>query len=674
MKKLKLSHKQKFFNIQFAALDFVDPENISYAYKLEGFDKEWNYVQKQRIAYYTNIPKGKYVFKVKSTNSDGDWVDNERNLPILILPSFWESFFAKILYFLLLVGLIYGIIRISLTFYHLKANVALEKKMSDLKLRFFTDISHEIRTPLTMIAGPVDYLLQDNKTPENIKNQLKTVSQNSNRMLRLVNQILDLRKIQFTNIKVQEVRLADFTSNLCDNFTEIAENQKVQFNFQDYSKNATVWLDPDSAEKIIMNLLSNAFKYTPSGKAINVSIKNDDKTVSVEINDEGIGISKEKQKKLFNRFESFSEDKTKPSTGIGLNMVKELADKHAAKVTVESEEGKGSSFIVSFQKGIAHFKDTVEIIAASQENGNKTESADEKIFSEIVENENNIFSEKVEKPTILIVEDDNDLRSFIRTILEEEYHIHEAADGAEGLKKALKICPDFIVSDIMMPVMDGIELLQALRTERFTSHIPIILLTAKSTIETKLEGLEYGADDYITKPFSVTYFRARVANLLQQRRKLQQIYRESLIPFNTETQQKTSQTKEYQPQAVIIASQDDNMMKKVMELIEHNMDNYDFSVEELSQHVGMSRSVFFKKLKSLTGFSPIEFVRDIKMKRAAQLLESGQLMVKEVASMVGILDTRYFARCFKAKYGIIPQEYKNRMGINTEEEDGKKNG
>lgn len=655
--KLKLSHKQKYFNIQFAALDFIDPENIQYAYKLEGFDKEWNYVRNQRVAYYTNIPKGKYVFKVKSTNSDGIWVDNERDLPITVLPSFWESIWAIFFYVLLTAGLIYLVLRTYLNFYHLKANIQLEKKMSELKLRFFTDISHEIRTPLTMISGPVDYLMQDSKTPENVKQQLHTVSQNTNRMLRLVNQILDLRKIQFTNLKVQEIYFAGFVSKICDNFTEIAENQKIQFNFQDYSNNATVWIDPDSAEKIIINLLSNAFKYTPSGKSIYVNVIEDDKNVSVEIKDEGVGISKEKQKKLFNRFESFSVDKTKPSTGIGLNMVKELADKHAAKVTVESEEEKGSSFTISFRKGLAHFDKKVEIIAKG------TEIIPQEKPVEQLTQKNDIESteeEKNEKPSILVVEDDDELRSFIRTILQDEYQVYEAADGVEGMKKALKMYPDFIVSDVMMPNMDGIELLHSIRNEHSTSHIPVVLLTAKSTIETKLEGLEYGADDYITKPFSVTYFKARIANLLKQRKNLQQIYRDSLVPFNSASKSTIENVKEYHPEVVAIASHDDEMMKKVMELIEKNMDNYDFSVEELSKFVGMSRSVFFKKLKSLTGLSPIEFLRDIKMKRAAQLLETGQLMVKEVASMVGILDTRYFARCFKAKYGMIPQEFKNK--------------
>ncbi|MFV0471497.1 MAG: two-component regulator propeller domain-containing protein [Paludibacteraceae bacterium] len=656
--KLKLTHKQKFFNIQYAALDLIDPENIQYAYKLEGVDKEWNYVRNQRIAYYTNIPKGKYIFKVKSTNSDGYWTNNERLLPIEVLPSFWESFVATILYILLIIGLIYLIVRTSLTFYRLKANVELEKKMSDLKLRFFTDVSHEIRTPLTMIAGPVDYLIQDIKTPESVKNQLKIVSQSTNRMLRLVNQILDLRKIQSVNLKVQEIHLADFVSNLCSNFTEIAEKQNVQFNFQDESQNGTVWVDPDSAEKIIVNLLSNAFKYTPSGKSIQVVVKNEGNTLSVIVKDEGVGISKEKQKKLFNRFESFSEDKSKPSTGIGLNLIKELADKHTAKVAVESEEKMGSTFTVSFQKGLTHFDKSVEIIAASKKNEDYKDTVQDALPENDIET---IVHTKKEKHTILIVEDEEDLRTFIRTILEEDYKVYEAEDGADGMKKALKICPDFIVSDIMMPNVDGIEFLHSLRKEKSTSHIPVILLTAKSTIETKLEGLEYGADDYITKPFSVTYFRARIANLLRQRENLQKIYRDSLIPFGGKQESIKPETRinEFQPQPVHIASQDETMMKKVMELIEKNMDNYDFSVEEISKYVGMSRSVFFKKLKSLTGFSPIEFVRDIKMKRAAQLLSTGELMVKEVASMVGILDTRYFSKCFKTKYGTIPQDYKS---------------
>ena len=651
IQQLVLTHKQKFFSLEYAALDFVDPENILYAYKLEGFDKDWNYVQKQRIANYTNLPKGEYIFKVKSTNSEGVWVENERQLNIQVLPSFWETGIAYFIYILLFVALIYSLVRILLVIYGLKENVELEKKISEMKLRFFTDISHEIRTPLTMITAPVDYMLNDPKTPENMKSQLKMISQNTNRMLRLVNQILDFRRIQFLHLKVQEIELASIAEEICDSFMDIAHGQKIRFSFSDNSGNAKIWADPDCIEKILMNLLSNAFKYTPSGKAISVIINNDDNTVSMTVSDEGTGISKEKQKRLFTRFASFNEDKSKPSTGIGLNVVRDLAEKHGAKIEVDSDEGKGSVFTILFQKGHAHFGNDVEIIAA--EHTKATAPFSEKNADQIsgIDELNPL---KQQKQSVLIVEDDPDLRAFIRTILEEDYLTIEAEDGVYGMEKALQYCPDFIVSDIMMPRRDGVELLQLIRKDINTSHIPVILLTAKTTLDSKLEGLAYGADDYITKPFSVTYFKARVANLLQQRSHLQEVFRNSLTPSS-------AAPKEYEPQPFIIASQDEIMMTKIMELIEKNMENSDFSVEEMGQYVGMSRSVFFKKLKSLTGLSPVEFVRDIKMKRAAQLLESGQLMIKEVSFMVGISDTRYFSKCFKAKYGMIPLEYKNKM-------------
>ena len=649
--KLELTHNQNFINIEYAALDFVDPENILYAYKLEGFDPDWNYVQKQRIANYTNLPKGKYVFKVKSTNSEGVWIANERELEIVVHPSFWETIWAYMLYLLLFAGIIYLIVRVLFTFYRLRANVILEKKMSEMKLRFFTDISHEIRTPLTMITAPVDYLMHDDKTPDDIKKHLKTISLNTNRMLRLVNQILDFRKIQFLHLKVQEIEFAPFVEEICDNFVEIAHEQHIKFNFINNAPDDKVWVDPDCLEKIVMNLLSNAFKYTLPGKAIKVKVYSDEKTVSVEVKDHGTGLSKENQKNLFVRFASFNADKSKPSTGIGLSMIKDLTEKHAARIQVDSEEGKGSSFTVSFLRGIEHFDKNVEILAsgsiqkaATNQQVLSPEIESEKLFTDIATKHNS-------KPTILIVEDDTDLRQFIKSIIETDYIIYEAVDGQDGWEKAQKNCPDFIVSDIMMPRMDGVELLQKLKMDRITSHIPVILLTAKTTIESKLEGLAYGADDYITKPFSVPYFQARIANLIQQRKLLQEHFTRGISPqFNMD----------YQPVPLIISSQDDAFMTKVMKLIEENMENTEFSVEELCQNTLMSRSVFFKKMKSLTGLAPLEFVRDIKLKRAAQILISGQYMVKEVSYMVGISDTKYFAKCFKTKFGLTPMEYRNK--------------
>ncbi|MDD3322023.1 MAG: two-component regulator propeller domain-containing protein [Paludibacter sp.] len=652
LSELFLTHKQNFFNIEYAALDMINPENIIYAYKLEGFDNEWNYVQKQRIAYYTNLPKGEYVFKVKSTNSDGVWVENERQLSITVLPSFWETSFAYFLYIFFFILLVILCMYILITFYHLKANVVLEKKLSEMKLRFFTDISHEIRTPLTMITAPVEFLMTDKNTPDPIKKQLKMISQNTGRMLRLVNQILDFRKIQFLHLRVVETEISPFVEDICDNFREIADTQHIKFKFINQVGAERIWVDPDCLEKIVMNLLSNAFKYTPFGRSIVVILKNGDKYVTLEVHDQGPGLTKDKQKRLFIRFAAFNEDKSKPSTGIGLSMVKDLADKHSAKVTVESEEGKGSCFKVCFLKGISHFDNNVEIVAdqntSSTIDANKSDSdLDEKNAEKNLEN-----SKGEIKPSVLIVEDDLELRSFMRSIIEAEYTIYEAENGVEGLENALIQMPDIIVSDIMMPKMDGIELLRKLKNEKATSHIPVILLTAKTNIESKLEGMTYGADDYITKPFSVPYFQARIINLLQQRKKLQAYYR-------SDNNEKTQIT--FDPQPFCITSQDDDMMKNVMQIIEENIDNSDFVVEELGQHVGMSRSVFFKKLKGLTGLAPIEFIRDVKMKRAAQILKSGEYMVKEVSYMIGISDTKYFSKCFKAKYGITPFEFKNQQ-------------
>lgn len=644
VKKLVLSHKQNFFSIEYSALDYVNPEHINYAYILEGFDNEWNYVQHLRKANYTNLPKGEYLFRLVSTNSEGVWCDNERQLVIVVKPSFWETQWAYLLYVLLLGGVIFIILKITLTIYQLKSNVELEKKISEMKLRFFTDISHEIRTPLTMITAPVDFLLNDSKTPEPIRKQLNLIAQNTGRLLRLVNQILDFRKIQFMHLKVSETELAPLVEDICSNFTEIAESRHIHFEFVNQAPDARVWVDADCVDKMVMNLLSNAFKYTPEGRKITVTVFRDESNVSLEVSDEGPGLPKEKQKNLFTRFASFNVDKSKPSTGIGLSMVKELADKHAARIQVDSEEGKGTRIKISFLTGYEHFGKHVEIIAAqTQQETSEPFGCDPKdveVITGLKEEQQN------EMPSILIVEDDEDLRTFIRTILEEQYTVIEAENGQEAKDIALVEIPDIIVSDIMMPVMDGIELLQELKKNIITSHIPIVLLSSKTTIESKLEGLAYGADDYITKPFSVSYFKARIANLISQRKHLQEIFRSQNGKHH------------YEPQAFAVTSQDEVLMENVVKVIEKNMENFEFSVDDMRAEVGMSRSAFFKKIKGLTGLAPVEFVRDIKLKRAAQLLSSGEYRVKEVTYMIGFSDSKYFAKCFKEKFGLTPMEYK----------------
>jgi DNA-binding response OmpR family regulator/ligand-binding sensor domain-containing protein/two-component sensor histidine kinase len=643
---LILNHNQNYFSIEYAALDFISPENIHYAYKLDGIDDDWLYVEKQRIANYTNLPKGRYVFCVKSTNSDGMWVGNERRLSIEIKPSFWETPWAYAIYFVLYFLFVFACIRIFFIIYNLRNKVELEHQLSEMKLRFFTDISHEIRTPLTMIIAPLEYLIRDGGITDSVRSQLSLIESSANRMLRLVNQILDFRKFQHHKLSVETIEIAPFVEAICRDYDKMAGNQQIHFRFINEADKEKIITDRDCLEKIIFNLLSNAFKYTPAGKSVTVKTGKTAGGVFIEIKDDGCGIPKEKQKILFTRFASFNEDKNKPSTGIGLSMVKELADRLGASVSVESEPGKGSVFTVNLQKKTSH---PVEIMQEKAKTAGRRpvlpeQAADTQMIPEQVPE----TISRTSPPSILIVEDDDELRRFLKTILMQDCTVYEASDGLDGLEKAGQIIPDFIVSDIMMARMDGIELLQQIKKNINTSHIPFVLLTAKTTMESKLEGLEYGADDYITKPFSVPYFRARIHNLLKQRKRLQELYC-SGIPLERLT---------FEPPRPMITPQDEVLMEKVIRDIEKNMENGDFSVEDLVSSAGMSRTVFFKKIKAITGLAPIEFIRDMKIKRAAQLLDTGQFSVKEVGFMIGISDPAYFRKCFKQKYDVNPTQYR----------------
>ncbi len=660
-KELILSHTENIVTIQYAALDMRNSDNIQYAYILEGFDKEWTYVDKQRFATYTNLPKGDYVFRVKSTNSDGVWVNNVRSLKITILPSFWETPWAYILYFIFLLAIILVAVYILFTIYRLKNEVSVEQQVSDIKLRFFTNISHELRTPLTLIAGPVEFVLKNSHLPEDAREQLHLVKLNTDRMLRLVNQILDFRKIQNKKMKmqVQEIDVVPFIRRIMNNFESLAEDHHIEFILEDDELQPTLWVDTDKLEKIVFNLLSNAFKFTSQGKMIKVFIKDEDNTVAIGVKDQGIGIADDKRSSLFTRFENLVDKNlfNQPSSGIGLSLVKELVEMHKATIQVDSKLGEGSCFTTHFLKGKGHYEDSVEFILSDSHDPELKEmlnSADVHHGKFLEYTETLTKEAGSSKETLLLVEDNAELRFFLRSVFSSSFQVIEADDGAEGLEKALKYVPDMIISDVMMPNKDGIELTKELRAEMTTSHIPIVLLTAKSTIESKLQGLEFGADDYITKPFSATYLKARVENLLVQRHKLQELYCANLMtPLVKETT--------IHPE---MSSNDRRFMDKLLEIMEKNMDNGDLIVDDLVQELAVSRSVFFKKLKVLTGLAPIEFIKEMRVKRAAQLIETGEYNMTQISYMVGINDPRYFSKCFKQKYVMTPTEYKESVNKN----------
>lgn len=649
--KLKLKHNQNFFSIEFAALDYIDPDNIFYTYKLDGFDREWIFSGNQRIANYTNLSPGKYLFRVKSTNSDGVWADNERLLSIEVLPPFWASGWAYLIYSILFVLLCYLVYKVLYTFYLMRNKIVLEKRESEIKTRFFTNISHEIRTPLTMIVSPIENLIADKSTPTPVKDQLNLVSKNTNRLLNMVNQILDFQKLSQSPLTVHRIRLAPFVESLFEGYARNAEIKKIDYQFVNHIGNSIIWADSEALEKIVLNLLSNALKYTPTGRSITVTLYKENEELALEVKDTGKGISKEKQTRLFKRFESFNEDKSKPSTGIGLSLVKELVDKHQARITVVSEQNLGSCFTLYFKSGISHF--SPDVIVDQETVSGVQKVAEHRVTNSLINA--NWPERNNEQPLVLVVEDDEDLRQFIRSVLEEDdYEVHEASNGVEGFEKAKELIPDFIVSDIMMPEADGMQLLESVRKDIQTSHILFLLLTAKTTLDTKLEGFDLGADEYITKPFSVSFFKARVRSLLLRRNELQNFYRNRINQFSEERLQ-IDKAKE-----IVIDSKDLAFIESINKFIEEHLGGNDYVIEDLAVELGMSRTVFFKKVKGLTGLAPVEYVRDVLLQHAAEILIREDCTIKEVSYKVGMNDAKYFSRCFKNKYRMTPTEYRTK--------------
>ncbi|MFT3752410.1 MAG: hybrid sensor histidine kinase/response regulator transcription factor [Paludibacter sp.] len=655
-RELILSSKQNTFSIEYAALDHANPQGIQYACKLDGFDREWNYVGNQRTATYINLPKGKYVFRVKSTNADGEWAKNERTIRIEKLPSFWESAWGWLFYIILILVFSAVVAYVLFIIYRLRNEVEVEQRITNMKLHFFTDISHELRTPLTLIASPVESILKKEPISAKVREQLEIVEKNTARMLRLINQILDFRKIQSEKMKliVEEVAIASFLNEICMSFTKLAEENNIRLHVTNDTNNARLWVDKDKFEKIIFNLLSNAFKFTEPGRNINVLLDENESNVIITVRDQGIGIQKDRIKLLFNRFESFANaaGMMQNSTGIGLSLTKELVELHKGRIEVESETGKGSEFRVIFRKGLNHFGSGNEFVL---HDGNQSDAVANTTHPEVPTETETVKNRATERSTILIAEDNEELRGFLKATLSRQYDILEAEDGWKALDIALKELPDLIVSDITMPGVDGIEFAQKIKQDMNTSHIPFILLTAKIDLDTKLQAMNLCVDDYITKPFSLTYLEARIENLLKIREQLQAYFKSSLeATGGIITLSKPE-----------ITSVDEQFIQKTLTYIDENYGDSEMNIDNIAAFAGVSRSSFFKKIKSLTGFAPVDFVREYRIQKAIQMLESGETNISQIAYSVGINDTKYFSRCFKQRFGVNPSEYKAKKNRNS---------
>lgn len=640
---IRLKHSESVFTIEYAAIDYAAPERILYAYRLEGIDKGWNYVQHERRVTYSKLPAGDYTFHVRSTNANGIWCDNEQTIKIHVAPSFWATPWAFMIYFLVLLIIIYSAYSSISTASALRQEMEVEQKVTDIKLRFFTNISHELRTPLTLITGPVETVLRSGEISPNVRTQLEIVQSNASRMLRLINSILDFRKIQNNQmqLRIQHADVASLAELTFGNFRKEAVDKHIEFRFENEMTDRMAWVDKEKLDTIIYNLLSNAFKFTPAGKSITLRTKETPDYIIIEVSDTGIGIPQEKRSVLFQRFASHNEinaSEEKTGTGIGLNLVKEMVDLQKGNIEVISEVGQGTTFSVQLLRDKEHFgPDAITIVddrqAAEAEPQEETEAP--------------VQEEMSEKKNLLAVDDNTDMRTFLHSILADDYNIFTAGDGQEAFAIAKQHDFDLIITDLMMPNVDGLELTEMLKSDMSTSHVPVILLTAKSAIESRLQALEYGADDYITKPFSPEYLLARIDNIIRQRERLQATYRNTLM--KPEEPAAPEEPKQLSPNEIFL--------QKLYQFMVDNMDNNELSVDDLVKEMALGRTVFFNKLKGLTGLSPVEYIRDVRIKHAAQLLLDGQYNITEVTYMVGMNDSRYFAKCFKQAYGLTPTEY-----------------
>ena len=662
LEELELEPSQRNVTFQFAALDYVNPKGILYAYRLQGLEKEWNEADNNRSASYINLPAGKYQLQIKSTNSDGVWVDNVRTLSIHVLPTFWETYWAWLLYFILFILFTASIVYVLFYIYRLRHRVDMEQQLANIKLRFFTDISHELRTPLTLISSPVTEVLENEPLSPSAREHLTLVHQNTERMLRLMNQILDFRKIQNQKMKllIEETDLIPLLQKVMSSFKLIAEEKNINYQLTSTIQSVYSWVDRDKFEKIFFNLISNAFKYTPAEKAITIEVTKQTDKVTISVVDEGIGIEPTKLRTLFQRFETLAQQNMlQPSSGIGLSLVKEMVDMHHGTIKVTSEPEAGSRFIVTLplQKEVFEQDSQVEFILNDSQSPTthpdsslQTEKRAEAEDKEDMEN-----NTAPDTLTILVVEDNEELKAFLKNILSENYTVITASNGKEGLQHAVDNIPDLIISDVMMPVMDGLEMIRQIKENNNICHIPIIVLSAKASLDDRIAGLEQGIDDYITKPFSATYLKTRIASLLRQRKSLQEIYMAKL----TEGKE-IAVAEALTPSQPQITPYDEQFMQKVMEFIEEQMDNAELTIDEFAEHLMLSRTIFYRKLKSIIGLTPVDFIREVRIKRAAQLIDSGEYNFSQVAYMTGFNDPKYFSKCFKKVVGITPSEYKEK--------------
>lgn len=659
---IRLRYGQNF-SLGFAALDYTSPEQNRYAYRLEGFDKDWIDAGAGQTAFYTNIDPGDYVFHVKACNNDGVWNATGATVRIHIAPPFWRTGYAWLLYAALIAGiLLYSRYR---TLEKLRRKFAAEqekllarqqleqerkeaevaRELDQLKIKFLTNLSHEFRTPISLIMGPVDNLL-GKKQDEAAAGELGMIKRNARRLLNLVNQLLDFRRLEEQELTLHALpgEIVGFVREVFDSFTDMATRKKIRYQLHCDVPALFVAFDHNKLERILFNLLSNAFKFTQAAGTIQLSVQATEQAtdtgtttwLTLQVTDTGIGIAEEKQERIFERYfqSNTATAILSQGSGIGLSITKEFVQMHGGTIAVNSTPGAGTTFTIQLP-----FAVTQPLLAPTPEQPALPEADALPSEPAMATGQPHEAGEKV---TLLLVEDNDDFRFYLKDNLRSSYHVIEAANGKEGWQKALAQHPQLIVSDINMPVMDGLQLSRKIRGDKRTTHIPVILLTALPGEENELKGLETGASDYLTKPFNVELLHARIHNQLQMSRRLKDTF--------------TKQIKVTGPE-VEISSDDAGFLQRVQLYIEENLNDTALSVEALSKHLGLSRSTLYSKMMELTGNSPVEYIRNVKLDKAAVLLEKSDMNIAQIAYSTGFTTPNYFTRAFKARFKIQPSEY-----------------
>ncbi|MDR0575223.1 MAG: response regulator [Tannerella sp.] len=633
-KEIQLTYKENFISFEFSGLNFVNPSRTYYRYKLENYDKGWNETATSGLgtASYTGLPPGRYKLIVYTANNDKVWCDEAAEIAIVITPPFWTTIYAYIVYILLLVAVL---CRLFIYLHKRKKKKQTEREalerekqkeeLDQMKFRFFTNISHEFRTPLTLIMTPLSVLIQQSEGT--IKDRLKAIYSHAGEMLELINQLLDFRKLEMggEKLKLNRNDFVGFVEYIYSAFKDATMNRDINLTLESECPKLDIVFDKSKMQKVLNNIYANALKFTPDGGSISTIIRQTEdggrEYVTVQISDTGRGIDEKDLNSIFERFyQSSKNDPNIMGSGIGLHLVKEYVLLHEGKIGVSSKINEGSVFYVSIPIDL-------------KGRGSK----------EIVEQEENAQKEP-DRKTLLIVEDNEEFRRFLVEQLSGQFNMLQAGDGKQGLEIASRKYPDLIISDLMMPEMNGLELCEKIKNNLQTSHIPVILLTARLSDEAKIDSYRAGADSYISKPFNFEVLHTRIEMLIEQQEKRKRLFREAI---------------NVQPGSITTTSLDEEFIRKALQLIEKNIDNPDYSNDDLSRDLGMSRSCMYPKFQSITGQTPNHFIRSIRLKRAAQLLQTGAHTVSEISWMVGFNDIKYFNKYFKEEFGKTPTQYRN---------------